>query len=164
LERDFPQVMAVACVASPMQPLGGMKRIVVILVAVLSIAVGADGYARHRKHHPVRAAIHKAHVKEHTAKHRARARIRRTTTAPRPSYSDELALAPAQIKQLQRNLVDGGYYNGAVDGQLTPRTRRALVDFQREYNLDARGHLTRATAEALLGHDAIASAAPPARG
>ena len=68
-------------------------------------------------------------------KHRARVRIRRTTVAPRPSYSDELALSPAQMKQLQRNLVDGGYYAGAIDGQLTSRTRHALTDFQREYHL-----------------------------
>ena len=97
-------------------------------------------------------------------KHRARVRIRRTTVAPRPSYSDELALSPTQMKQLQRNLVDGGYYAGAIDGQLTSRTRHALTDFQREYHLDANGHLNRPTAEALLGRDAVASASPPARG
>lgn len=144
-----------------------MKHTVVILVAALSIAVGADGYARPHRH-PVRHTVHKvegkAHVHAHVSKHRARVRIRRTTTAPRPSYSDELALSPAQMKQLQRNLVDGGYYNGAVDGELTPRTRHALIDFQREYHLDAHGHLNRATAEALLGRDAVASASPPARG
>jgi len=145
-----------------------MKHTVVILVAALSIAVGADGYARPHRH-PVRHAAHKverkAHVHAHVSKHRARVRIRRTTTtAPRPSYSDELALSPAQMKQLQRNLVDGGYYAGAIDGQLTPRTRHALTDFQREYHLDANGHLNRATAEALLGRDAVASASPPARG
>jgi hypothetical protein len=140
-----------------------MKHTVVILVAALSLAVGGDGYARHRRHHPVRHAVHKAEHKAHVSKHRARVRVRRTT-APRPSYSDELALAPAQMKQLQRNLVDGGYYAGAIDGQLTPRTRHALIDFQREYHLDANGHLNRATAEALLGRDAVASASPPARG
>ena len=142
-----------------------MKRIVVILVAALCLTVGADGYARHHKHHPVRASVAKARGKAHAAKRRARSRIRRTTTvAPRPSYDDELALSPAQMKQVQRNLVDGGYYTGTVDGQLTARTRRALVDFQREYHLDARGHLNRATAEALLGRDAVLAAAPPARG
>jgi peptidoglycan hydrolase-like protein with peptidoglycan-binding domain len=141
-----------------------MKRIVVIVVAALTFAVGADSYARHRKHHPVRAAVDKANAKAHAAKRRARSRIRRTTTAPRPSYSDELALSPAQMKQVQRNLVDGGYYTGNVDGRLTPRTRRALIDFQREYHLDARGHLNRPTAEALLGRDVVLAAAPPARG
>src|SRR4051812_41912115 len=145
-----------------------MKYTVVILVAALSIAVGADGYAGHRRHHPVRRAVNKAErkspVKAHVTKHRARVRVRRTTTAPRPSYSDELALSPAQMKQLQRNLVDGGYYSGPIDGRLTPRTRHALTDFHREYHLDANGHLNRNTAEALLGRDAVASASPPARG
>jgi peptidoglycan hydrolase-like protein with peptidoglycan-binding domain len=137
-----------------------MKPLVVILVAALSIAVGADGYAQHRRHHRVRHAIHKAHV----TKPRARIRIRRATTAPRPSFNDELVLSPAQMKQLQRNLVDGGYYAGAIDGRLTPRTRHALSDFQREYHLRDNGHLDRATVEALLGRDAVASASPPARG
>jgi len=142
-----------------------MKRIVVIVVAALTLAVGADSYAHHRKHHPARAAVHRAHAKAHAAKRRARSRIRRTTTvAPRPSYDDELALSPAEMKQLQRNLADGGYCNGAVDGELTPRTRRALAGFQRDYHLDARGHLNRATAEALLGRDVVLAAAPPVRG
>jgi peptidoglycan hydrolase-like protein with peptidoglycan-binding domain len=141
-----------------------MNRLAVILVAACGLTVGADGYARHHKHHPVAAAVEKAHHKASAAKRRARNRIRRTTTAPRPSYSDELALSPSLMKQIQRNLVDGGYYSGALDGRLTPRTRRALVDFQREYHLEARGHLNRATAEALLGRDVIVAAAPPARG
>lgn len=147
-----------------------MKPLVVILVAALSLAVGADGHARHHRRHRVRAAAHQAEVKAHRTHHRARVRVRRTTTGPslRSSYDDELALSPALMRQLQHNLVDGGYYSGAIDGRLTPRTRVALEAFQREYHLAPSGHLNRATAEALLGTDAIrsavASAAPRARG
>ena len=42
------------------------------------------------------------------------------------------------------------------------RTRRALAEFQREYHLTGTGALDRATAEALLGRDAIGSYAVPA--
>ena len=133
-----------------------MKPLVVILVAALSIAVGADGYARPQSHrHPVVAAKHVAAKKLRHTRRRARRRAR--TVAPRASYSDEIALSPALLRQLQRNLADGGYYAGAIDGRLTPRTRHALADFQREYHLDARGHLDRRTAEALLGRDVVAS-------
>jgi peptidoglycan hydrolase-like protein with peptidoglycan-binding domain len=141
-----------------------MKALVVILVAALSLAVAADGHTRtrhYRGHHPVAAATHAAAHKIHTIKHRARRRAR--TTAPRASSSDEIVLSPALMRQLHRNLVDGGYYTGAVDGRLTPRTRHALADFQREYHLRMTGHLDRPTAEALLGRDAVASAFLPAR-
>src|SRR5947209_15469949 len=148
-----------------------MKVLAVILVAALSLTVGADGYAHPRHHrHPVahaadRAAVHATHAaqKARTTKHRARRRAR--GNALRTSYSDELALSPALLRQVQRNLVEGGYYRGAIDGRLTPATRHALADFQREYHLRSPiGHLDRTTAEALLGRDTVASAAPPARG
>jgi hypothetical protein len=143
-----------------------MKRLVVILVAALSTAVGADGYAQphyHRHRHPIahaahRRAVHAEHAvgKARSTKHRARRRAR-TNELP-ASYSDELALSPPLLRQVQHNLVDGGYYRGSLDGRLTPATRHALVDFQHEYHLDATGHLDRRTAEALLGRDAVARA------
>jgi peptidoglycan hydrolase-like protein with peptidoglycan-binding domain len=149
-----------------------MKRLVVIFVAALSIAVGADASARprrHHRHHPVAHAIHRTEARtgraaEKTRATKRRARRRAGTNALPTSYSDELALSPALLRQVQRNLVDGGYYRGAVDGRLTPTTRHALAEFQHEYHLDATGHLDRRTAEALLGHDTVASAAPPVRG
>ncbi len=144
-----------------------MKPLVVILVAALSLAIGADGHARHR-HHRVRAAVRKTEVKAHRTHHRARERVRRTSgSGPslRTSYDDELALSPSLLKQIQRNLVDGGYYSGVIDGRLTTRTRSALGAFQREYHLEpANGHLDRRTADALLGRDVVLAAAPPARG
>ncbi len=137
-----------------------MKPLVVLLVAALGLAVGVDAHARQHRHHRVRATIHKAHV----TKHRARVRIRRITGPTlRSSSDDEMALSPTLMRQLQRNLVDGGYYDGPVDGRLTRRTRAALADFQREYHLAGHGTLNRATAEALLGRDAVASATPATR-
>jgi len=128
-----------------------MKPLVVILVAALGIAVGADSHAH--SHRTVRT------VKKHGANRRAH------TRAPADSHPrDELVLSPSLMRQLQRNLVDGGYYSGAVDGRLTRRTRAALLDFQREYHLAGHGDLNRATAEALLGRDAVAAAAPRGRG
>jgi hypothetical protein len=46
-------------------------------------------------------------------------RVRRTSgpTLQR-SYDDELALWPALIRRLQRNLADAGYYEAAIDGRL----------------------------------------------
>jgi peptidoglycan hydrolase-like protein with peptidoglycan-binding domain len=46
---------------------------------------------------------------------------------------------------------------------LSRRTRRALERFQREYHLEVTGKLDRPTAEALLGHDTIASISQPGR-
>jgi hypothetical protein len=133
-----------------------MKRLLAFLVAALCVTVGADGHARPRRHHPVvtakRAAKHE--------RHRARIRHRPArTTAPLASQSDELVLSTPQLQQLQRNLVDGGYLRGTADGRMTPRTRKALAEFQREYHLVGTGALDRATAEALLGRDALGSPA-----
>jgi N-acetyl-anhydromuramyl-L-alanine amidase AmpD len=133
-----------------------MKPLLVVLVAALSIAVGGDGYAQshHRRHprHADRAALHAR--KKH---HRARRTIR--TAAPKRSYDDEMALAPAELRQLQRNLIAGGYLEGPIDGKLTKQTRRALTEFQREYHLRASGALDRRTVVALLGREVVGTTA-----
>ena len=130
-----------------------MKRLLVLVVAALGITVGADSHARPRRHH------HPVATAKRTLKHeRHRARIRHRparTTGPLEHESDELVLSPALLKQLQRNLVDGGYLRGTVDGRLGPGTRRALVEFQSEYRLARTGRIDRPTAEALLGRDAV---------
>jgi peptidoglycan hydrolase-like protein with peptidoglycan-binding domain len=61
------------------------------------------------------------------------------------------------MRQLQHNLDDAGYLQGTIDGRLTARTRRALAEFQRDYHMPGTGALDRATAEALLGRDAIST-------
>jgi hypothetical protein len=129
-----------------------MKRLLVLVVAALGITVGADSHARPRRHHHPVAAAKRALKHE---RHRARIRHRPArTTGPLEHESDELVLSPVQLRQLQRNLVDGGYLR-TVDGRLGSRTRRALVEFQSEYHLARTGRIDRPTGEALLGRDAI---------
>ena len=139
-----------------------MKRLVVILVAALGVAVGVDAHAEPPHRHSVRASSPPVRAKTGTSRHRGRVRVRRTSApALRSTSDDELVLAPVLLRQLQHNLADAGYYDGTFDGRLTARTRRALADFQRDYHLRADGHLDRATADALLGRDAVMRAAPP---
>ncbi len=80
---------------------------------------------------------------------------RRQHAHPKPH--DEITLSPPMMRQLQSNLIEGGYLRGARDRRITHRTRRALREFQQEYHLPRTGNLDRATAEALLGHDLISS-------
>lgn len=128
---------------------GGMRRLLVLLVAAIGLTVGAAGHAAPHPHR--RATAIKHHVK--TRRHRAGRRIR--TVTPLAAEGDEIVLSPALLKQLQRNLIDGGYLVGTADGRLTRRTRRALAEFQRDYHMVGTGALDRATAEALLGSDVI---------
>jgi peptidoglycan hydrolase-like protein with peptidoglycan-binding domain len=126
-----------------------MKRLLVLVVATLCVSLCADGYAeRHRRGGTT--------VKEGTKKSKKRrARTPTRTSTPLASQHDEVVLSPALLRQLQRNLIDGGYLEGTADGRLTQRTRRALAVFQREYHMVGTGALDRATAEALLGHDVV---------
>ena len=121
-----------------------MKRLFALLVATLCLTVGVDSNAQNRRHRPVAV--------KNAKKRRARVPLRKALLA---SQHDEVALAPPLLKQLQHNLIDGGYLRGTADGRLSARTRRALAEFQREYHLVGTGALDRATAEALLGRDAI---------
>ena len=139
-----------------------MKPLVVILVAALSVAVGADAHATSHRRHRLRAAAHETHAKAHAIRHRARVRVRRTSAPSlRSTSDDEIVLSPTLMRQLQHNLAEAGYYDGTIDGRLTARTRAALADFQRDYHMGPNGHLDRATAAALLGRDAVVGAAPP---
>lgn len=135
---------------------GRMRHVIALVVATLCIAIGIDGHAR-----PSGATAPTLRTKKATKKvkhHRGRRRPGRSAS-PLASQNDEVVLAPALLRQLQRNLVDAGYLHGTTDGRLTPRTRRALAEFQREYRMTGTGALDRATAEALLGREALGSAA-----
>jgi hypothetical protein len=134
-----------------------MKTFAVILVAAVMLVAGRDGHARPHPRHHVRHAVNSA---KHSVKHhRARAR-QRARTVETVRVDDELVLAPTMLRQMQRNLVDGGYYTGPIDGHLTARTRTALSAFQQEYHLRSHaGALDHATADALLGRDQVLAAA-----
>lgn len=46
-------------------------------------------------------------------------------------------LTPEFIATLQRALKARGHYNGAISGEMTPRTRRAIRSFQKPQGLDS---------------------------
>ncbi len=49
------------------------------------------------------------------------------------------------VTQAQTALRDRGYYNGRLDGRLTPATRAAIAQFQRDQRLQQTGYLDRET-------------------
>ncbi|MDD5108192.1 MAG: peptidoglycan-binding domain-containing protein [Candidatus Omnitrophica bacterium] len=42
-------------------------------------------------------------------------------------------------KQIQRALKSAGFYQGAVDGKIGPKTKSAIIKFQKAHNLKADG-------------------------
>ncbi|MEM1088126.1 MAG: peptidoglycan-binding protein [Pseudomonadota bacterium] len=56
---------------------------------------------------------------------------------------------PNTIKSLQQALASRGLYRGSIDGIMGPRTRKALVEFQRGAGLPHAGYLTTDTMAAL---------------
>ena len=131
-----------------------MKRILVMLVATLSLCVGLEAHARPHRHR-VRHAAHVAKRRAKHAHHRARHVVTRDRTPRVQHPADELVLSPSLMRQLQQHLSDAGYFDGPTDGRLDARTRHGLAGFQRDYHLPGDGSLTRASAEALLGRDTI---------
>jgi peptidoglycan hydrolase-like protein with peptidoglycan-binding domain len=116
------------------------------LVVALLLALPAADALAHKRHHP-RAIRPPSSL--------APLRVRKARRAHVALVRDEVRLSPALLRQLQAHLVGGGYTNAAPDGKLTPRTRRAIAAFQREYHLAPTGALTLATADALLGREQI---------
>lgn len=47
-----------------------------------------------------------------------------------------------QAKQLQQKLSEKGYYHGPIDGDLGKKTRRGIVDYQKDNNLPPDGYAT----------------------
>lgn len=86
--------------------------------------------------------------------------VRRTesTAKPEPAASDpepepvpvNLPLSSAEmIRRAQVALRDQGYYEGPLDGVMTPRTSNSLKTYQRENNLPQTGDLDPTTADKL---------------
>jgi peptidoglycan hydrolase-like protein with peptidoglycan-binding domain len=67
------------------------------------------------------------------------------TTLPREDAAYNM------VSRAQEELQELGYNPGPVDGIMGPRTRRALRQYQRDYNLPATGALNAATRQKLLG-------------
>lgn len=64
--------------------------------------------------------------------------------APEPSLS-----SPEMVRRAQTALKDQGYYEGEIDGTMSPRTSGALRTYQREHNLQETGDLDPETAKRL---------------
>lgn len=61
----------------------------------------------------------------------------------------------ARVRQVQRSLTREGYYDGPVNGALTPGTREALRQYQRDVGLAQTGLLNTPTVEQLAQDDQI---------
>jgi len=110
-----------------------MRKIVALASLLL---VGGQALAKHPRHHHAVVAA-------------------RATDAP--PATDELTLSADLVQQLQEQLALAGYVPGSMDGELSPQTRRALAEFQRDYHHPATGMLDLVTAEALLGYDRVSA-------
>jgi len=55
----------------------------------------------------------------------------------------------SRISDIQSALAREGYYDGAIDGQMGPATRRALRRYQSSHGLEATGTINRSLIEAL---------------
>ena len=53
------------------------------------------------------------------------------------------------VRAIQKRLSDRGYYSGPLDGSLGPKTREAIVTYQRVQRYDATGRVSRAMYEEL---------------
>jgi peptidoglycan hydrolase-like protein with peptidoglycan-binding domain len=60
-----------------------------------------------------------------------------------------LKLGGDQVRQAQKVLKEKGFDVGEVDGVLGPRTRKALIAFQRQRGLEPSGEIDQRTATAL---------------
>jgi peptidoglycan hydrolase-like protein with peptidoglycan-binding domain len=60
-----------------------------------------------------------------------------------------LDLSQAEIRQVQEVLIEKGFYEGDVDGIFGPRTREALITFQRQEGLEASGRIDTRTVTSL---------------
>jgi peptidoglycan hydrolase-like protein with peptidoglycan-binding domain len=66
-----------------------------------------------------------------------------------PSLPDQPLSSPEMVRRAQGALKEQGYYEGAVDGVMSPRTSGALRAYQREHNLQETGDLDPPTAQRL---------------
>jgi peptidoglycan hydrolase-like protein with peptidoglycan-binding domain len=66
-----------------------------------------------------------------------------------PAAGGPVSLGRDQVRQAQMLLREKGFDVGEVDGVLGPRTRRALIAFQRRQGLEASGQIDQRTAGAL---------------
>lgn len=71
------------------------------------------------------------------------------TTVDAKQQKPELQLSRQSVRQVQQALKDQGYYDGAVDGIMGVRTRRAIQAYQQEKRLPPTGRIDEQTLKAL---------------
>ena len=82
------------------------------------------------------------------------------STSSSQSYTASVPGDNAQVSQIQQALNEQGFNVGTVDGQMGPRTKAALKQFQQQKGLQASGKLDQQTLAALTvnGNGASTSA------
>ena len=77
-----------------------------------------------------------------------------TTSSSSQSYTASIPNDNSQVSQIQQALNDQGYNVGAVDGQMGPKTKAALKQFQQAKGLQASGKLDQQTVAMLTTNSA----------
>jgi peptidoglycan hydrolase-like protein with peptidoglycan-binding domain len=75
--------------------------------------------------------------------------VRTEVERPVPGTPEPSLSSPEMIRRAQGALKDHGYYEGEIDGVMSPRTQGALRTYQRENNLQETGDLDPPTAQKL---------------
>jgi peptidoglycan hydrolase-like protein with peptidoglycan-binding domain len=71
-------------------------------------------------------------------------------TMSAPKSADAATVETLTKKQIQEALKNAGYYDGATDGKIGPKTKAAIMDFQKDNGLKVDGVAGRNTKEKLL--------------
>ncbi|NLE64920.1 MAG: peptidoglycan-binding protein [Elusimicrobia bacterium] len=53
--------------------------------------------------------------------------------------SDGIIRVAVEVKTVQKALKNAGFYEGAIDGKIGPRTKNAIAAFQKQHGLTADG-------------------------
>lgn len=70
--------------------------------------------------------------------------------APRSSSKNLVSVDALTKEDIQTALKNAGYYDGVIDGKIGPKSRAAIMEFQRDMNLKADGVAGKKTKEKLL--------------
>ena len=82
---------------------------------------------------------------------------------PAPAVAQQVASsATNRSKDIQRALKNAGFYAGAIDGKIGPRTKAAIEEFQKANGLNADGKVGPKTWKVLGAYLNKASSATPA--
>jgi peptidoglycan hydrolase-like protein with peptidoglycan-binding domain len=80
----------------------------------------------------------------------------------RPQFEPQPANASTLVRDTQEGLRAKGMYDGTVDGLYGPKTKEAIMRYQRENGMEPTGEVSLALSELLLGPQQQAAAEPAA--